>query len=152
MKLHQGKQKGEDKSRTLQMDSSGQGYTARHRFKSRQVWPYLFILPFFVIYIAFNCYPLIYTFFISLKSWDGFTEPVAVGLENYKNIFTVDPYFLKSIGNTLLFMAFDIPIVILGGLLLASAFHNRKLKGANFFRTTVFLPYITCLLYTSRCV
>lgn len=115
----------------------------RHKIKSRHVWPYMFILPFFVIYIAFNCYPLIYTFFISLNEWDGFTEPVMTGLSNYKNIFTEDPYFLKSIGNTLLFMAFDIPIVILGGLLLASAFNNRKLKGANFFRTAAFLPYIT---------
>ncbi|MFT3985134.1 MAG: sugar ABC transporter permease [Lachnospiraceae bacterium] len=113
------------------------------KLKGRYLWPYLFILPFFVIYIAFNCYPLIYTFFISLHDWDGFTEPVMIGFGNYKNIFTEDPYFLKAIGNTLIFMMFDIPIVILGGLLLASVFNSRKLKGANFFRTAAFLPYIT---------
>ena len=119
------------------------GKGLKRKLKGRMIWPYLFILPFFIIYIAFNCYPLIYTFIISLNDWDGFSQPVSVGLANYKNIFTEDPYFLKSIGNTLFFMAFDIPIVIICGLILASVFNSRKLKGAGFFRTAVFLPYIT---------
>ena len=116
---------------------------SKRKIKSRYIWPYIFILPFFTIYIVFNCYPLIYTFFISLTEWNGFSEAKPVGIENYVNIFSKDPYFLKAIKNTLLFMVFDIPIVIIGGLGLASAFNSRKLKGANFFRTTVFLPYIT---------
>lgn len=119
------------------------GNARRRKIKGRHVWPYMFILPFFIIYIAFNCYPLVYTFFISLQNWDGFSKPTMAGLANYKNIFFEDPYFMKSIGNTLLFMIIDISIVIIGGLLLASVFNNRKLKGANFFRTATFLPYIT---------
>ena len=51
---------------------------------------------------------------ISLTQWDGFTEPVFVGLSNFVNIFTDDPYFLKSIGNTLLFMLFNAPFVLIG--------------------------------------
>lgn len=115
----------------------------KKRIKSRYVWPYLFVLPFFVIYIAFNCYPLVYTFFISLKDWNGFSEARSVGFENYVTLFTKDQYFLKAIQNTLLFMVFDIPIVIIGGLVLASAFNSKHLKGVNFFRTAAFLPYIT---------
>ena len=119
------------------------GKGLKRKLKGRMIWPYIFILPFFIIYIAFNCYPLIYTFIISLNDWDGFSQPASVGLANYKNIFAEDPYFLKSIGNTLFFMAFDIPIVIICGLILASVFNSKKLKGAGFFRTAVFLPYIT---------
>lgn len=68
----------------------------KKRIKSRYVWPYLFVLPFFVIYIAFNCYPLVYTFFISLKDWNGFSEARSVGFENYITLFTKDQYFLKA--------------------------------------------------------
>lgn len=115
----------------------------RRKFKSKTVWPYLFILPFFVIYIAFNIYPLINTFFISLFSWDGFGERSFIGFDNYVEIFTKDPYFLKSIRNTLIFMAGDIPIVLIGGILLASVLNSKMLKGKQFFQTTSFLPYLT---------
>ena len=113
------------------------GKGLKRKLKGRMIWPYIFILPFFIIYIAFNCYPLIYTFIISLNDWDGFSQPVSVGLANYKNIFAEDPYFLKSIGNTLFFMAFDIPIVIICGLILASVFNSKKLKGAEIGRAHV---------------
>lgn len=87
----------------------------KHKLTGKKVWPYLFLIPFFVIYLSFNFYPLIYSFVISLTQWDGFTEPVFVGLSNFVNIFTDDPYFLKSIGNTLLFMLFNAPFVLIGG-------------------------------------
>ena len=90
----------------------------KHKLTGKKVWPYLFLIPFFVIYLSFNFYPLIYSFVISLTQWDGFTEPVFVGLSNFVNIFTDDPYFLKSIGNTLLFMLFNAPFVLIGGLIL----------------------------------
>jgi multiple sugar transport system permease protein/cellobiose transport system permease protein len=101
------------------------------------------LLPFFVIYLAFNLYPLIYTFFISLTKWDGFTPSAFVGFKNYVDIFTKDPYFLKSIGNTLIFMAFDIPLCVGGGVIMAAILNSKVLKGPDVFRWTTFLPYIT---------
>lgn len=113
------------------------------KIQGKHVWPYIFVLPFFVIYLAFNFYPIIYSFVISLTEWSGFGESKFVGFANYVNIFTKDPYFLKSIGNTLIFMAFDIPIVIIGGILLAAILNSSLLKGSNFLRLATFSPYIT---------
>ena len=117
--------------------------TKRKRITGKQYWPYLFVTPFFVIYLAFNVYPLISTFIYSLHDWDGFGEMKFVGLANYKTIFTTDPYFLKSIGNTLIFMLGDIPICLVGGILLAVVLNSKLLKGKNFFQVTTFLPYLT---------
>lgn len=115
----------------------------RRMIQGKYVWPYLFVIPFFAIYIAFNFYPLINTFFISLTKWDGFRESTFIGFKNYVDIFTKDPYFLKSIGNTLIFMAFDIPIVIGGGILLAALLNSKYLKASGFFRLATFAPYLT---------
>lgn len=113
------------------------------KLTGKKVWPYIFIAPFFIIYIAFNFYPLIDTFIISLYSWDGFGEKTFIGFENYRNIFTTDPYFLMSIKNTLIFMAGDIPVVLIGGILLAAVLNSKSLKGRTFFQTVAFLPYLT---------
>jgi multiple sugar transport system permease protein/cellobiose transport system permease protein len=115
----------------------------RKRLQGKDVWPYLFVLPFFVIYLAFNLYPIIYTFFISLTKWDGFTKSTFIGFKNYIDIFTRDPYFLKSIGNTLIFMAFDIPLCVGGGILMAAILNSKVLKAPDVFRWTTFLPYLT---------
>jgi multiple sugar transport system permease protein/cellobiose transport system permease protein len=85
----------------------------------------------------------VYSFVISLNRWDGFTKPVFIGLKNYADIFSRDPYFLKSIKNTLIFMAFDIPLCVGGGILMAAILNSKLLKASNVFRWTTFLPYIT---------
>ena len=113
------------------------------RLQGKDIWPYLFLVPFFVIYLAFNFYPLVYSFIISLNKWDGFTKPLFIGFKNYADIFTRDPYFLKSIGNTLIFMVFDIPLVAGGGLVMAAILNSRVLKAPDVFRWTTFLPYLT---------
>lgn len=115
----------------------------KKKLQGKQVWPYFFILPFFVVYLSFNFYPLIYSFQISLTDWDGFSEATFIGLENYIYIFTEDAYFLASIKNTLIFMAGTIPACILGGILLASLLNSTLLKANGFFRLAIFAPYLT---------
>ena len=118
-------------------------FIKRRRPQGKDVWPYLFVLPFFAIYLAFNFYPLIYSFLISLTEWDGFSASKFVGFKNYVNIFTKDAYFLTSIKNTLIFMACNLPVVIIGGIVLAAALNSKLLKGSGGFRMAFFSPYLT---------
>jgi cellobiose transport system permease protein len=115
---------------------------SRDRMRIR-LWPYLFILPFFLIYLAFGIFPIVYSFLISLTSWDGYGKISFIGLGNYKNIFLTDPYFMKSIMNTLLFMVVDIPILIGGGILLASILNSQMVKFRGTLRLAIFSPYLT---------
>jgi cellobiose transport system permease protein len=115
----------------------------REKFK-RNFWPYLFILPFFLIYFAFNLYPVVFSFVISLTNWDSLylNARKFIGLTNYINIFTNNPYFWKSVWNTVLFMIGYIPIVIILGLLLAVVLFNLP-QCKRLFQTLNLLPYIT---------
>ncbi len=53
----------------------------RVRSISYAKYGYLFILPFFVIYIVFQIYPLFNTFYLSTQS-NGSTQTEFVGMDN----------------------------------------------------------------------
>ncbi len=109
---------------------------------SKKVWPFLFAAPFVVTYLLFNLYPVIYSFILSLHSWNGIGEKAFVAFGNYVKIFTRDVLFLKSVGNTVLIMAIATPTAIFSGLVLAYLLFNLK-KGKRLFQTINFFPYIT---------
>jgi cellobiose transport system permease protein len=106
-------------------------------------WPYIFLTPFVLSYVAFFLFPVLYSFVMSLFRWNVGETPTFLGLGNYVKLFTSDPYFLKSVGNTIVIMAVAIPLQILVGLLLAKLLFGDRLRGRRFFQTANYLPYIT---------
>ena len=64
---------------------------------SLKICPYVFIAPFILFYLAFNIFPILYSFITSFTNWDGFSAATFVGLQNYKLVFTQDPSFWKSL-------------------------------------------------------
>lgn len=93
----------------------------------------------FLIFIA---YPLVFAVYASFTKWNGLSEPVFNGLDNYVEMFN-DRYFWQAMGNTI-FMMIGIPIGLLLSLLLALAL-NRKMRGTTFFRTVYYVPVISSL-------
>ena len=63
-------------------------------------------------------------------------------IDNYKYLFNPDSYFFKSVGNTLLFVLFTLPMQIVFGLVIASLLYSRWVKWKGFFQLINFLPYI----------
>jgi cellobiose transport system permease protein len=106
-------------------------------------WPYLFIAPFFILYSIFQLFPFFWSMFLSLHEWNGISAMNFVGLENYRRLVVEDPFFLRSIGNTLFLMTVYFPFLLIGGLLLAVALYSERLRFAKGFRLAIFLPYIT---------
>jgi ABC-type sugar transport system permease subunit len=102
---------------------------------------WLFLLPLLSGIAIFTYGALIYSFYISLTSWDLLTPAVFVGLKNYLRIFT-DETFLASFGNTLFFVVTLVPLGIVIAMALAILL-NRKLKGMSFYRAAIYLPSIT---------
>lgn len=107
-------------------------------------WPYIFVAPFVITYMAFYLYPMLYSFFISFTDWTAvkMNDRMFVGLQNYKRVFTSDPLFWKSILNTLKIMVIAMPLTIVGGLIIAVLMFNL-IKGRQLIQTINFLPYIT---------
>lgn len=105
--------------------------------------PYVFIAPFFIIHIAFSLFPVLYSFVISLYQWDGIGEKAYIGFQNYATLFTKDNLFFKSVGNTFLIMSVPLPVLVIGGTMLASLINSKFVRGKRLFQTINFLPYLT---------
>jgi len=113
-----------------------------HKIKWLGFVPYLFISPYFLIYLAFSLFPVIYTFYVSLTEWSGFTHPVFIGIKNYATLLK-DGRFYSAMGNTLIFMSMIIPTQIVLGMLTAVILSSKTMIARDTYRLLNFLPYIT---------
>ncbi|MFB7894464.1 carbohydrate ABC transporter permease [Microbacterium sp. NPDC056044] len=93
-------------------------------------------------FLAFTGYPLVFSVYASFTKWNGLSEPVFNGLDNFVEM-VADPYFWQAMGNTIFYMI-GIPIGLILSLLLALAL-NRKMRGTTFFRTVYYVPVISSL-------
>jgi len=107
---------------------------------------YLWISPFFIIFVIFQLYPVLSGFFISLTKWDGFSPtPTFVGLSNYTKLVK-DSHFWETLLNTLIIWALIVPIRVFLALVIAAIINNPKLKGGSVFSFFFLLPYITAIV------
>ena len=81
----------------------------------------LFISPFLIGFGAFVLYPVGASLVYSFCNYDIVTPPRYIGVRNYTDLMG-DELFLKSLYNTLFFTVFSVPLTMLIGFLLASAF------------------------------
>jgi raffinose/stachyose/melibiose transport system permease protein len=102
---------------------------------------YLYIAPAFILYAAFNLWPLVQGANDSLFHWDGITVGTWAGLSNYKEFFT-EPTIRVGYLHVLLLMFFYafMPIVI--GLFLAAVLSRIRIRGLTVFRLLLFLPLV----------
>jgi multiple sugar transport system permease protein len=88
----------------------------------------------------FVLYPLGFALYISLTNWPLIGPYHFVGGQNY-SLLVHDPQFIHSVLFTLLYTAIVTgPIFVLGYAMAVLVRSNRR--GATFFRTAFFLPYI----------
>lgn len=105
-------------------------------------WAYIFSLPFLAGYGLFMLFPMAYSFYLSLFEYNGIAEKTFVGFQNYINLFTRDPLFLKALFNTVLIMAVSLPVNLALGLVTAYLLFGLA-RGRRLFQVVNFLPYIT---------
>lgn len=119
------------------------------RIRWDKLAPYLFISPFFIIFVIFGLFPIIFSGYISLNEWTGLNPPVFVGLNNYRNLLK-DADFLLALRNTAVLLMLSGPLTIGGGLLLAVILNNKLLRFRNAFRTIFYLPLVVSLIVASQ--
>lgn len=108
---------------------------------SKKVAPYVFLLPVLLFGVIFFIMPLVYAAYISLTRWDSLSPPRWVGLDNYKYLLTVDPFFVQSFVNTIYFAVGTIAIGVPLALLVAYAFSNSRYQAV--WRSIYWLPLVT---------
>jgi raffinose/stachyose/melibiose transport system permease protein len=102
---------------------------------------WLYVLPAFLMYAAFNIVPLVQGFNLSFYSWDGLTAGTWVGLANYKDFFT-DPVIRASYLHTVVLIGFYSFVPTAIGLFLAALLSRMRIRGLTVFRMLLFLPTV----------
>jgi ABC-type sugar transport system permease subunit len=105
--------------------------------------PYIFLSPFFILFLVFGLYPIGFSIFISFWRWQVRGPVEFVGLRNYMLLLTSDPFFLRSLLNTFWLLIFGSLTQHLIAIPLAIMLNDVRLKGKEFFKTAFFVPYIT---------
>lgn len=103
-----------------------------------------FILPNFIGFFIFILIPVLFSFAISFTKWDGFTEMQYVGFNNFIDLFS-DSTFRISLLNTLYYAIMTVPVTAVISLGLAMLL-NKKMKGTNFYRSSIFFPYVASVV------
>jgi multiple sugar transport system permease protein len=104
--------------------------------------PYLFLLPFLVLYAIFLIFPIVQGLYVSLTDWDMMRpHKPFVGLDNFRFLFSRDSLFWPSVRATLAYIFLNVPVKIILGLVFALAL-NQKVRGTIAFRTAIFVPFV----------
>lgn len=98
-----------------------------------------FVTPNIILYILFFVIPFVLGFYYSLTSYNGISEPVFIGLDNYVKLFQ-DPEFWNALTNTFMFAIIKVPLVIFMSLSLALLLNSKVLKGKSLHRAVIYFP------------
>ena len=125
---------------------------------------YSFLAPNFIGFAVFTLVPVICAIALSLFEWNGgdLSKLKFVGLDNYATIFATKKVAEKGISyffnradlgialkNTVYYTIVTVPLTIVCALALAMLLN--KIKGAVFFRTVFFFPYVSSMVAICVC-
>lgn len=113
--------------------------------KKDMISGYLYIAPFFIIFAIVGLYPALFSVYLAFQKWNGLAPMEFVGLDNFVVVLT-DPLFWKSIYNTIIIGLMGTAPQLVVGIILAYLLNLSFLKFRNFFRVTIFMPYITSMV------
>lgn len=102
--------------------------------------PYLFLLPYLLIFLSFWAWPIVSSFLMSFKdSRLGAAAPY--GVSNWSRLFQ-DEFFGTALRNTLVILAIQVPAMLSLATALAVALNSRLLRAAGLFRFAFFAPLV----------
>ena len=125
---------------------------------------YSFLAPNFIGFAVFTLVPVICAILLSLFEWNGgdISKLKFVGLDNYATIFATKKVAEKGIAyffnradlgialkNTVYYTVVTVPLTIVCALALALLLN--KIRGAVFFRTVFFFPYVSSMVAICVC-
>lgn len=92
-----------------------------------------------ILLFVFTYLPFVDMVEYSFFRWDGYSDKVFIGLENYKTLFDEPQYFAAFKSSIYYFIGSIVQIAI--ALYFANVFFY-KLRGKNFFKGILFFPYL----------
>jgi putative chitobiose transport system permease protein len=112
----------------------------------QRLTPYLFLLPALLVLGLTVFYPALQAFYLSFTryEYDLTQAPEWIGLANFQRLWR-DRVFWQTLGNTILYLAIAVPILVALPLVLAILV-NQKLRGMHWFRAAYYTPVIISMV------
>jgi multiple sugar transport system permease protein len=104
--------------------------------------PYIFISPFFILFILFFLFPTAFALVLGFFNWRGLGQPEFFELRNYERLMR-DPIFWQSVQNTIFYSSFSLFIITPLALLEAMALNAKALRFKTLWRILYFAPIVT---------
>ncbi|MBT2289572.1 sugar ABC transporter permease [Paenibacillus albidus] len=100
---------------------------------------YLFLLPWLIGFFGLTLGPMLGSLYLSLTKYNLLNAPRWLGLANYRQIFTADDYFYRSLAVTFKYVLFSVPLKMIFALLVALAL-NKGIRLLGIYRTVYYIP------------
>lgn len=127
----------------------GQGRPLLRPWLPRKVAPYVFVLPFVAIFVAFSVYPMLFTLRLSFTDWRGSGAATWVGWDNYAYLLGND-MFWGSLANSAVLWLMIVPVQVVLGLLVAVLLNNARIRMRSFYRIAFLVPFVTPLVAVAQ--
>jgi len=103
---------------------------------------YAFVFPALIIFTVFYVVPSLWVFQLGMFDWDGILPTkVFIGLDNFKEIFTLDRNWWQAMGNAGYITGIALTLQNMLAFLLAWAC-NREIRMKNWYKVIFFIPPI----------
>ena len=110
---------------------------------SRKLAPYVFVLPFVLVFLAFFLYPIVSTAIMSFQRVVP-GETSFIGFKNYEKMWNSS--FITALKNSATYMVITCAILIPVPMVLAAMLNSHKMPAKGFFRSALFLPALICVV------
>lgn len=119
------------------------------RKKKTQIAPYLFLTPFFLIYLSTFLFPALYSLVLSFYKYKGYGKAKFVGWSNYISLLNYSTMW-RCLGNTMFYFIMSFIPTMLIAFLLAVVIRSKTLKRfQRIYKPIVFLPQICAVAASS---
>ena len=114
-------------------------------------WATAFLIPSFLLLLAFVFWPMVYSAIMSFFDWDPLKGASFTGLKNYTKL-AGDDLWWDSVINTLYYIILNVPLIIVFALIMSEvvvSFVKRSPFWSKVLRSIYFLPSVLSLVATS---
>ncbi|MCR2822341.1 carbohydrate ABC transporter permease [Lederbergia panacisoli] len=106
---------------------------------------YLFISPFYILFLIFGLFPIVFSLYLSFQKWDGIGEMEFIGLRQFKYLMT-DHIFWQAVSNTFIIWFISTLPMLGGALVIAFLLNAPFVKAKGFYRAAYFVTNVTSIV------
>lgn len=106
---------------------------------------YLFISPFYLLFLVFGVFPILFSLYLAFQSWTGLGKMKFVGLAQFKYLLT-EPDFWQATGNTFIIWIISTIPMLFFALVIAFLLNLPLLKLRGIYRTLFFITNVTSIV------